>query len=387
VSTILPGKDVRFTTGPLNAPAAETPPAADVEWPEFVEEPAFQPPVESQPQAIAPDAAISFETGPLLEQVPVSTIRLKPSKGALEDALRESGALVSPSASPSLKEEFETLRRTAEFEDDEQENGVQTQLESADTSLAPIESALNLPRPNPRLEALPATRPNPPFTPHAEVQPAAQDVANYGSEQWPVLLNAPEEESSGRWKLFVAAGLLLATVAVAAAAYFIVIKPKSVDNDKPTTTRFSQPPTTSIPSKAPASNAGVAANPEPASSKPAEGATKQNEEAPKAAQAPATSQQPPAAAQPEVSNGQYSLQAASFPSAGGANEFAEKLKRAGVPAYVVSADLPRKGRWYRVRVGRFNTAEEASRFAGDARLRARTAGVTLQLIPCAFEKP
>lgn len=385
MSTILPGKDVRFTTGPLNVPASETPPAADVQWPEFVEEPAFQPPVESQPQQMPADAPISFETGPLLEQVPVSTIRLKPSKGALEDALRESGALASPSAPASLKEEFETLRRTAEL-DEEDDNGIQTQFESPDTSLAPVEPVLNLPRPNPKLEALPATRPNPQFTAHAEVHQTPQEVANYGSEQWPVLLNAPEEETSGRWKLFVAAGLLLATVAVAAAAYFIVIKPKSADTDKPATTRFQQPPT-GIPSKPAGTSAGVAANPEASSSKPAEAAAaKQNEEAARPAQ-PAAAPQPQVASQPEVANGQYSLQAASFPSAGGANEFAEKLKRAGVPAYVVSADLPKKGRWYRVRVGRFNTAEEASRFAGDARLRAKTAGVTLQLIPCAFEKP
>jgi hypothetical protein len=383
VSTILPGKDVRFTTGPLNAPATEAPPA-EVEWPEFVEEPPFQPPVDHNQAQPPADSAISFETGPLLEQVPVSTIHLKPSKGALQEALRESGAIPSPSTSPSLKEELETLRRTAEL-NEEGDHGTQPRAESAEISVSPVEPVISLPRPNLKLEARPVVQPNQALAPRPEVQPMPQDVANYGSEQWPVLLDAQEEETSGRWKLFVAAGLLLATVAVAAAAYFIVIKPKSVDTDKTTTTRFQQPST--IPSKAPGTSAGAAANPEANSPKPTEVAAKQTEDAAKVAQPQPAASVAPATNQPEVSTGQYSLQAASFPSSGGANEFAEKLVRAGVPAYVVSAVLPGKGRWYRVRVGRFNTQEEASRFAGDARLRARTAGVTLQLIPCAYEKP
>lgn len=85
--------------------------------------------------------------------------------------------------------------------------------------------------------------------------------------------------------------------------------------------------------------------------------------------------------------GKFSLQAAAFPTEGGANEFAEKLKGAGVPSYVVSADVARRGRWFRVRVGRFNSADEAQRFAGEVQLRARTTGLALQLIVCQYEQP
>jgi cell division septation protein DedD len=85
--------------------------------------------------------------------------------------------------------------------------------------------------------------------------------------------------------------------------------------------------------------------------------------------------------------GKFSLQAAAFPTEAGANEFAEKLKGAGVPSYVVSADVARRGRWFRVRVGRFNSADEAQRFAGEAQLRARTTGLALQLIVCQYEQP
>ena len=83
----------------------------------------------------------------------------------------------------------------------------------------------------------------------------------------------------------------------------------------------------------------------------------------------------------------FSLQAAAFPTEAGANEFAEKLKTAGLPSYVVSADVARRGRWFRVRVGRFNSADEAQRFAGEAQLRARTTGLALQLIVCQDEQP
>jgi cell division protein FtsN len=58
-----------------------------------------------------------------------------------------------------------------------------------------------------------------------------------------------------------------------------------------------------------------------------------------------------------------------------------------VPSYVVSADLARRGRWFRVRVGRFNTAEDAQKFAKEAQLRAKAAGMSLQLIVSQYEQP
>ena len=85
--------------------------------------------------------------------------------------------------------------------------------------------------------------------------------------------------------------------------------------------------------------------------------------------------------------GKFSLQAAAFATDAGANEFAEKLKTAGLPSYVVSADVARRGRWFRVRLGRFDSADEAQRYAVEAQLRARSTGLALQLIVCQYEQP
>jgi cell division septation protein DedD len=85
--------------------------------------------------------------------------------------------------------------------------------------------------------------------------------------------------------------------------------------------------------------------------------------------------------------GRFSLQAAAFPTQVGADEFAEKLKRTGLPSYVVPAELAGRGKWFRVRVGRFNAQEEAQRFAAEARQRARGAGLALQLIVCQYDQP
>lgn len=74
----------------------------------------------------------------------------------------------------------------------------------------------------------------------------------------------------------------------------------------------------------------------------------------------------------------HSLQALASQSADEANAFAERLKGAGIPAYVISADLANRGKWFRVRVGGFATAQEALKFAAESRLRAKAAGVALK---------
>jgi len=95
----------------------------------------------------------------------------------------------------------------------------------------------------------------------------------------------------------------------------------------------------------------------------------------------------PATNEKGSAGGHFSLQAASFPTERDADTFADKLKQAGVPGYVVPADVNRRGRWYRVRVGRFNAAEDAQRFAGEAQQRARAAGLAVQLVVCQYDQP
>jgi cell division septation protein DedD len=66
---------------------------------------------------------------------------------------------------------------------------------------------------------------------------------------------------------------------------------------------------------------------------------------------PAAPETPPA--------GTYTVNLASFKPKERADQYAEKLKNIGIDAFVWEVDLPEKGKWYRVAVGRFSTLEEA----------------------------
>ena len=55
------------------------------------------------------------------------------------------------------------------------------------------------------------------------------------------------------------------------------------------------------------------------------------------------------------------LQAGSFQNAGDAEKLKAKLALLGVEANVLSANIPDKGVWYRVRLGPYKTAEEENR--------------------------
>ena len=65
------------------------------------------------------------------------------------------------------------------------------------------------------------------------------------------------------------------------------------------------------------------------------------------------------------SQGQYAVQLASFPDLQIAEEMEETLKSKTYPAYIEKVDLPGKGTWYRVKVGKFTTEDEARRFGND----------------------
>ena len=60
--------------------------------------------------------------------------------------------------------------------------------------------------------------------------------------------------------------------------------------------------------------------------------------------------------------GRYTVQLAAFPEARFAKEMETKLKSKTYPAYVQKTDIPGKGTWYRVRVGKFETKEEAREY-------------------------
>lgn len=96
--------------------------------------------------------------------------------------------------------------------------------------------------------------------------------------------------------------------------------------------------------------------PEPAKPIPAP-AAEESETKPK--EVPPPTIQPPAVAAAE---GQFTIQVGSHNNVGQANEQAEKLRTAGFEPRVVSVDIPKRGRWYRVQSGSFNDRVEANRY-------------------------
>ncbi|MFA4874528.1 MAG: SPOR domain-containing protein [bacterium] len=64
-------------------------------------------------------------------------------------------------------------------------------------------------------------------------------------------------------------------------------------------------------------------------------------------------------------NARYSVQVGSYPNAVEAKHSVERWKGKGYPAYLMLADIPDRGRWYRVRIGGFETRDEAARYLKD----------------------
>lgn len=203
---------------------------------------------------------------------------------------------------------------------------------------------------------------------------------DYSHNEWPVLVGQSDRKAFRKWRAPLAALLVLA---FAAGFYFLMGRPSSTEQ-----------PAVPVDSVA-IEGRPAAAEPQPSAAN-SENAVAERWSSVASSDPPASADSKPAqtaAADPTGSGdngnsqGRFSLQAAAFPTQASANEFAQKLRHAGVPSYVVSTDLAKRGRWFRVRVGRFNAADEAQRFAAEAQLRARAAGMSLQLIGCQYEKP
>lgn len=98
-------------------------------------------------------------------------------------------------------------------------------------------------------------------------------------------------------------------------------------------------------------------------------------------------QQPPQEAQPKPQEpraqevtasegasagaGNFTIQVGSYSDVSQANERVSALRAAGFEARAAAVEIPKRGTWYRVQAGRFQTREEAARFG--AQLRARGA--------------
>lgn len=72
--------------------------------------------------------------------------------------------------------------------------------------------------------------------------------------------------------------------------------------------------------------------------------------------------QPPAQA---VKGGTFTLQLSAFQDRQEADRFAARLRDRGYAPYILAAEVPGKGTWYRVRMGSFATRDAASRYLAD----------------------
>ncbi len=200
---------------------------------------------------------------------------------------------------------------------------------------------------------------------------------DYSRNEYPILLNPSSKSKSARVWIVGAIILLLALIAV---GYSLL----SYSDSGEETTRTAVTPDDA--KNALITHAEVQNTPQPedtaaahkAMATPPEGATQ-----PENAKNPSVETD-----QKDISaKGNYSLQAMSSKDEKEANQLAERLKTAGVPAYVTSAEIGTRGRWYRVRVGRFVSQEEAKRFAAEYETRVKSGNVGAKFIICNYEKP
>src|SRR5215469_226752 len=243
--------------------------------------------------------------------------------------------------------------------------------------------------------------PSGPDSQEAPYQPSTDESAYH--QNWPIIVE--EAPPRKRGKGFLALFLFVVMAGAAAVAFLVfkdkflglrggpaagsptnnsvaVVEPKpqdskavpapgALDSAKPLTPGSSQSPGAAASPTVPVATASVD------SGKPAQ-ATQAAQATPPAQATPQAQATPSAQA---AGAKMTSFQTASFPNEASAKQFQDKLVQAGLPAYVVAADIPHRGKWYRVRVGKFASQEEARQAGESWRKRAAAAGINLQLVP------
>jgi hypothetical protein len=266
------------------------------------------------------------------------------------------------------------------------------------------------PRPIPN-RAASSSRPGVVLVPDrpGQASPMSTGALFAGAEQgqWPIVVESNQPTGSGASKkIFVVLGLVFGVALVAGLAFAL-----NRAGLLHLPSRQSPPVQTAVGVKAPpirpaTSSSRAATVPTPGADRPASGqpatspapgnSTSPASPAPSLAQAqnspPAANPHPAAAASPppqpvDSGSGTLTFQTASFPNQAGAEGYCQKLKDLGIPAYVVSAEIPHRGRWFRVRAGRFVTAQQAEEASAVWRARVAKAGFSLQLVSCEYEKP
>jgi hypothetical protein len=135
-------------------------------------------------------------------------------------------------------------------------------------------------------------------------------------------------------------------------------------------TNRSLPPAPVVaPETAPVAETAAAETPAPA--RPAEEAKQRPSQEPQQPTQETRPQEVTPPAETSAAAGNFTVQVGSYPEASQANERVSALRASGFEARAASVELPKRGTWYRVQAGRFQTREEATRFG--AQLRAKGA--------------
>jgi hypothetical protein len=147
---------------------------------------------------------------------------------------------------------------------------------------------------------------------------------------------------------------------------------------KPKTETAKNEPQTQVQAQAPQSSVSALATVEKPSAPTPTPAPQKNEIKPESAPVNnAATAEKPAAKMPDAASiegqGNLSLQAMLLSTPTAANDFVEKLKKAGIPAYVSAS-----GSKFKILIGRFTTDADARRYMATARERAKTAGLDLR---------
>ncbi len=101
--------------------------------------------------------------------------------------------------------------------------------------------------------------------------------------------------------------------------------------------------------------------------------------APRAIPQQPTPDDEPASAAPKSATGStFSVQVAASQNMTEANQWVQTWRDRGYSAFLMVADLPEKGRWYRVRLGTFPTRDTAETFAGQLKAKEQIEAIAVQ---------
>lgn len=111
------------------------------------------------------------------------------------------------------------------------------------------------------------------------------------------------------------------------------------------------------------------AAPEPTPDRPVEVASTQPPAAPAEPAKPEGSTDTNVIRVKSPGNARYSVQVGSYPQMEEAARTVDRWKKKGYPAFMMIADIPDRGRWYRVRLGGFESRNEATRYMQELQSR------------------